>query len=106
MTVDTIVAVYVGMFGVVIGSFLNVCFRRIPLGVSLWIPSYCPSCRAAVKPYDNIPIVSYCLLWGRCRNCRAPISIRYPLVEAGTGVVFLSAYFLWNLLNRGAITER
>ncbi len=102
----TILAIYVTLFGMVIGSFLNVCIRRIPLGVSLWIPSYCPSCRAPVRPYDNIPILSYLLLRGRCRNCHEPISIRYPLVEAATGAVFLGAYLLWDFLNRAALTER
>jgi leader peptidase (prepilin peptidase)/N-methyltransferase len=73
----------IGVFGALIGSFLNVCIHRLPRGESLVRPgSRCPGCRAPVRPYDNIPIVSYLLLGGRCRSCRSHISIRYPAVEA------------------------
>ncbi|HUI28544.1 MAG TPA: prepilin peptidase [Candidatus Kryptonia bacterium] len=77
------------LFGSVIGSFLNVCIHRIPIGESIvFPPSRCPHCRTPIRPIDNIPIVSYTLLLrGRCRSCAAPISLRYPLVEAFTGVV-------------------
>jgi leader peptidase (prepilin peptidase)/N-methyltransferase len=71
-----------------IGSFLNVVAYRLPLGESLSHPrSRCPGCGAPVKPYDNIPVLSWLLLRGRCRACRAPISARYPLVEATTAVL-------------------
>src|SRR5919198_4482472 len=74
--------------GLIIGSFLNVVAYRLPRGESLaHPPSRCPSCGVPVKPYDNIPVVSWLLLRGRCRNCKAPISWRYPLVEAGTGLL-------------------
>ncbi|MFZ5861827.1 MAG: prepilin peptidase [Nitrospirota bacterium] len=73
----------IGVFGALIGSFLNVCIHRLPRGESLARPSSrCPGCLTPVRPYDNIPIVSYFLLGGRCRSCRNPISIRYPAVEA------------------------
>jgi leader peptidase (prepilin peptidase) / N-methyltransferase len=72
--------------GLIIGSFLNVVVYRLPRGESLaHPPSRCPSCGAPVKPYDNIPVLSWLLLRGRCRSCKAPISARYPIVEAVTG---------------------
>jgi leader peptidase (prepilin peptidase)/N-methyltransferase len=71
------------VFGLLIGSFLNVCIFRIPEGVSIVTPSSkCPSCGTAIKFYDNIPILSYVLLMGKCRNCRAKVSPRYPFVES------------------------
>ena len=81
-------AVLAGIFGTIIGSFLNVVAYRLPRKESLsHPPSRCPSCGAPVKPYDNIPVLSWLLLRGRCRSCKAPISWRYPLVEAGTGLL-------------------
>jgi leader peptidase (prepilin peptidase)/N-methyltransferase len=78
-----------GLFGAVIGSFLNVVAHRVPLGESLVSPgSHCPGCGAEVKPYDNIPVVSWLVLRGRCRNCGMRISSRYPLVELATAVTF------------------
>ena len=77
------------VFGAVIGSFLNVVAYRLPRGESLVSPpSHCPGCKAPVKPYDNIPIVSWLLLRGRCRSCGTPISARYPLVELLTAAAF------------------
>jgi len=84
--VEVIVA---GLFGAVIGSFLNVVVHRVPLGESLVAPgSRCPECRVPLKPYDNVPIVSWLVLRGRCRNCGAPISPRYPLVELATALTW------------------
>src|SRR4051812_47488517 len=81
-----VIAAFLG--GLVIGSFLNVVAWRLPLGESLvHPPSHCPHCGAPVKPYDNVPVLSWLLLRGRCRSCRAPISVRYPLVEALTAVL-------------------
>ena len=78
-----------GLIGLVIGSFLNVVAHRVPLGESLVSPgSHCPGCGAPVKPYDNIPVVSWLLLRGRCRNCGMRISPRYPLVELATAIAF------------------
>jgi leader peptidase (prepilin peptidase)/N-methyltransferase len=80
--------------GLIIGSFLNVVAYRLPRGESLaHPPSRCPSCGAPVKPYDNIPVLSWLLLRGRCRNCKAPISARYPIVEAVTGALY--AAVMW-----------
>ena len=78
-----------GLIGLVIGSFLNVVAHRVPLGESLVSPgSHCPGCGAPVRPYDNIPVVSWLLLRGRCRNCGMRISVRYPLVELATAIAF------------------
>lgn len=89
--------ILIAIFGTAVGSFLNVCIHRLPLRESLaWPGSHCPRCHAPVKPYDNIPIASYLWLRGRCRSCRAPISIQYPIVELTTGAVFLGAYLLFD----------
>ena len=81
--------VVAGVFGAVIGSFLNVVAHRVPLGESLVSPgSRCPKCGAPVKPYDNVPVISWLVLRGRCRNCGTPISPRYPLVELATALAF------------------
>src|SRR5438874_4160798 len=81
------------VFGVVIGSFLNVVIRRLPEGNSIIRPrSHCPNCKRLIRSYDNVPILSYFLLGGRCRHCNRKISIRYPLVEALSGIVGLLMY--------------
>jgi leader peptidase (prepilin peptidase) / N-methyltransferase len=75
------------VFGLCIGSFLNVCIYRLPLGQSIIRPrSRCMQCGNSVRAYDNIPVISYLILRGRCRDCRSPISARYPLVEMMSGV--------------------
>jgi leader peptidase (prepilin peptidase)/N-methyltransferase len=80
----------VGVFGLMLGSFLNVCIARLPHGESIVSPpSHCPKCSTPIKWYDNIPVVSYLVLGAKCRACRAPISIRYPLVELATAVAFV-----------------
>ena len=77
--------------GALIGSFLNVCIHRLPRGESIvWPGSHCPSCGASIAWYDNVPVLSYLVLLGRCRNCRAPISMRYPLVEAANAVGYVT----------------
>ncbi len=74
--------------GLVVGSFLNVCIVRVPRGESVITPSsHCRHCQAAVRWYDNIPLLSYALLGGRCRDCKEPIQLRYPLVEAATALL-------------------
>jgi leader peptidase (prepilin peptidase)/N-methyltransferase len=76
-------------FGLLIGSFLNVVAHRLPARMSLSLPaSHCPSCETPIKPYDNIPVLSWLILRGRCRSCAEPIAARYPLVEAGTALLF------------------
>jgi leader peptidase (prepilin peptidase)/N-methyltransferase len=89
------------ILGLAIGSFLNVCVHRIPRGQSLAHPgSRCPACGYELRWFDNIPVVSYVLLRGRCRKCRAPISIRYPAVELATMALFVlhGLVFGWTAL--------
>lgn len=88
--------VIVMIFGTFLGSFLNVCIYRIPRHESIvWPSSRCPACAANIAPYDNVPLVSFAVLRGRCRSCQARISLRYPLVEManGIGYVFILARF-------------
>jgi leader peptidase (prepilin peptidase)/N-methyltransferase len=83
---------FAGVLGAIMGSFLNVVTYRLPRHESLVTPaSHCPRCATPVKPYDNIPILSWLLLRGHCRSCAAPISPRYPLIEAGTAVLCAGA---------------
>jgi leader peptidase (prepilin peptidase)/N-methyltransferase len=87
-------AVYAALFGLVVGSYLNVVIHRLPRGVSTVLPaSSCPSCGAAIRWYDNLPLVSWLALRGRCRVCGAPISWRYPFVEALTSALFVYAWW-------------
>jgi len=84
------ILVIVLLFGLIIGSFLNVCIVRLPRGRSIVNPpSHCPRCRAGIKFYDNIPVVSYLLLRGKCRSCGEPISLRYPFVELLNGLLYV-----------------
>ena len=84
------------MFGLVIGSFLNVCISRLPRGKSVVKPaSRCPKCGAAIKPYDNIPVLSYLILFGRCRSCKTRISPLYPAVELLTAILFLICVLIY-----------
>lgn len=84
-----IAVLYAGLMGAAIGSFLNVVIHRLPRGESLVRPSSrCPSCVTPIRPYDNVPVVSWLVLRGRCRACGEPISPRYPLVELGCGLAF------------------
>jgi leader peptidase (prepilin peptidase)/N-methyltransferase len=86
------------LFGLVWGSFLNVVIYRLPRSLSLvWPPSGCPRCGTRIKPYDNIPLLSYLLLGGKCRACGLKISIIYPLVESLTPVCFLLLYARFSL---------
>jgi leader peptidase (prepilin peptidase)/N-methyltransferase len=81
---------FVGLLGLLIGSFLNVVIHRVPAGESVVHPrSRCPGCGTEIAPRDNIPVLSWLLLRGRCRTCGEPISIRYPLVELLTAAVFI-----------------
>jgi leader peptidase (prepilin peptidase) / N-methyltransferase len=92
--IQTIVA----LFGLIFGSFLNVCIVRVPRGESVVTPgSHCPACGHSIRWYDNIPVVSYAFLRGRCRNCSQRISLLYPLVEILTAVVFVLEYWRYGL---------
>ena len=82
------------LLGLVIGSFLNVCILRIPADKSIVMPaSSCPKCGKAIAPYDNIPVLSWLILGGKCRGCKTKISPMYPAVELLTGLLFLACYF-------------
>ncbi len=86
------------IFGAVVGSFLNVCIHRIPSNESVAFPaSHCPHCHTPIRPYDNIPILSYLLLRGRCRECAVPISHRYPIVEMLAGIAAVAAVSAFGL---------
>lgn len=80
------------IFGLAVGSFLNVCIHRLPRGESLAFPgSHCPRCGAPVRARENIPVISWLLLGGRCRLCRGPISVRYPVVELSNAIAWAGA---------------
>jgi len=86
------------LFGIVIGSFLNVCISRIPEDISIISPgSRCPRCDMSIKPYDNIPVFGWLVLRGKCRNCHLPISPMYPIVEFLTGVFFVLTYYTFGI---------
>lgn len=86
------------VLGLIVGSFSNVCIYRIPRNESIIYPaSHCPKCRSNISPKDNIPLLSYILLKGRCRNCKSKISIQYPIVEFLTGLTYLIIYLAYGL---------
>jgi len=103
------VNIIIFIFGLVIGSFLNVVIYRLPKKLSvIWGRSFCPKCKKKIFWFDNVPLVSYLVLKGHCRSCHSPISLRYPLVELLTGGIFLLSYlshigFLSYLLFAGLI---
>lgn len=85
----------VGLLGLFVGSFLNVCIYRLPLGRTvLWGRSHCPHCDRRIRAWENIPVVSWLLLRGRCAGCRAGISAQYPLVEIATALIFAGGAWL------------
>jgi leader peptidase (prepilin peptidase) / N-methyltransferase len=91
-----VLSFFVTAFGLIIGSFLNVCIYRLPRGESVVKPrSHCPGCNQPVAGYDNIPVVSYLILGGKCRRCHTRISILYPAVELATGLLFLSLLLIF-----------
>jgi leader peptidase (prepilin peptidase)/N-methyltransferase len=95
---ETIFAIIIFILGLLIGSFLNVCIYRIPKGESIaFPPSHCGSCGNNIKPYDLIPVVSWILLRGKCRSCSEKISMRYPLVEFTTALLFILTYFQYGV---------
>jgi leader peptidase (prepilin peptidase) / N-methyltransferase len=101
MTPNALFTVVFAWLGLSVGSFLNVCIHRLPRGGSIaHPPSACPHCNYRLRWYDNIPVISYAWLRGRCRSCRAPITIRYPIVEVITMAIFLLHLYVfgWSIL--------
>lgn len=104
---EWLVPALAGLYGLLIGSFLNVCSLRWPVDESVVRPrSRCPGCEALIAWYDNVPVVSWIVLRGRCRRCSTPVSVQYPLVELATGLLWAAAFALhgpsWEAL-RGSI---
>lgn len=98
MTIQLQIMIFAFAFGAVMGSFANVLIHRLPMGLSIVSPgSRCPSCSARIRWFDNIPIVSYFILGGRCRACKTVISPRYPLVEALSGFLFAAMLFRFGI---------
>jgi leader peptidase (prepilin peptidase)/N-methyltransferase len=96
--VDPLFASAIFFFGLAFGSFLNVCIYRLPLGLSVVTPrSACPKCKQAIAFYDNVPVLSWLILRGRCRHCKTTISARYILIELLTGSLFLACYWYFGL---------
>lgn len=99
---DPVTALFVALFGLAFGSFLNVCIARLPRHQSIASPgSRCPSCGTALRAWDNIPLLSWLILRGRCRSCRWRIPWRYPAVEFVTAALFLLSYIHFGLNIRG-----
>lgn len=96
MPLGLLLDVYAALFGLIVGSYLNVVIHRLPRGISTVLPrSRCPSCDAAIRARDNLPVISWLLLRGRCRRCGARIAWRYPLVEAVTATLFVACMETW-----------
>ncbi|MBU4228253.1 prepilin peptidase [bacterium] len=90
--------VLIFILGLIVGSFSNVCIYRIPRNESIIYPaSHCPKCRSTILPKDNVPLLSFILLKGRCRNCKSKISIQYPMVELLSGLIYLIIYLIYGL---------
>jgi len=95
---------YVAAIGLIIGSYLNVVIHRLPRRESTVLPrSRCPHCGALIRAIDNLPLVSFLILRGRCRNCRAPISWRYPVVEAITAALFVACFEVFGATWHGLV---
>ncbi len=95
---DPVFAAAIFVLGLAFGSFLNVCVYRLPRGISVVTPrSACPKCKQGIALYDNIPVLSWLILRGRCRHCKAPISPRYWMIELLTGALFLACYWCFGL---------
>lgn len=91
-------SIFVFALGASVGSFLNVVIYRLPAGLSLlYPPSRCPKCLHRLKGHDNVPVFGWLWLKGRCRFCKTPISVRYPLVEAATGILFVAAFWAFHV---------
>jgi leader peptidase (prepilin peptidase) / N-methyltransferase len=94
--IQNVAGIYAILLGLIVGSFLNVCILRIPEGQSVAKPrSRCPKCGKQIAAYDNIPVVSWLLLGGKCRNCKTPISPLYPAIELLTAGLFFASYWIF-----------
>jgi leader peptidase (prepilin peptidase)/N-methyltransferase len=101
--IDLLVSIFVVLLGLAFGSFLNVCIARLPRGESIvHPPSHCPRCGAAIRARDNLPLLSYVLLRGRCRACGGGISWRYPAVELANAALWLLCYLAFGETMRAA----
>jgi leader peptidase (prepilin peptidase) / N-methyltransferase len=101
MSADAVAVISLALLGLAVGSFLNVCIHRLPRQASVVQPgSQCPACGDPLRWFDNVPVISYAILGGRCRQCRVRISVRYPIVELVTMSVFLAHGFVlgWDVL--------
>jgi leader peptidase (prepilin peptidase)/N-methyltransferase len=95
---NTVFAIFAFLFGAAVGSFLNVIMYRLPLGRSIVKPrSFCPHCKKTITAFENIPIISYIVLRGRCSGCKTPISLHYPAIELITGALFVYFYVRYNI---------
>jgi leader peptidase (prepilin peptidase)/N-methyltransferase len=98
VSLELLFGCYAAILGLIVGSYLNVVIYRLPLGISTVLPrSRCPACGAAIRAWDNVPVVSFLLLRGRCRACGAPIAARYPLIEGATGLLFLGSFLRFGI---------
>jgi leader peptidase (prepilin peptidase)/N-methyltransferase len=103
VSVELLVTLWAGLAGLAVGSYLNVVAHRLPREEStLWPASHCPECGATIRPLDNIPLLSWILLRGRCRSCRTRISLRYPALEAATGLLFAACVVRFGVSWRAA----
>jgi leader peptidase (prepilin peptidase)/N-methyltransferase len=95
---ECVLVAYTGVFGAMVGSFLNVCVYRLPRGESVILPgSHCPGCGKPIAWYDNVPVISYLVLRGRCRRCGTGISAQYPLIELAVGVIWAGSLVWFGL---------
>lgn len=98
MELGTIMTIFALVFGLILGSFLNVCIYRIPLKKSIITPpSSCPHCKEKIRFYDNVPVISYIWLLGKCRYCRHPIPFHYPIVELISGLISVALFLQYGL---------
>jgi len=98
VSLELLFGCYATILGLLVGSYLNVVIYRLPLGISTVLPrSRCPACGTAIRAWDNVPVISYLLLRGRCRDCSAAISARYPLIEGTTGLLFLGSFLRFGI---------
>ena len=98
---DSVPYITIFIFGIVIGSFLNVCIYRLPLHESIiTAPSHCMTCGRKLKWYDMVPVFSWIVLGGKCRNCKSKISAQYPLIEALNGIIYVGMCSQWTDLGQ------